>query len=123
MTPNFITCTQALACALRKLKFALLFNLHAKIFNNRVRQNVVRQLLSIGTRVLSAARSVDGNLEILSLPNVADTVKAQQFDGVFDGFALRIEHAGLQSYVNFGFHMVTEVSTASGSELCQNRER
>jgi len=93
-----------------------LFNLHAKIFNDWIRQNVVRQLLSIGTRVVSAARFVDGNLEILSLPNVADTAKAQQLDRVFDGFALWIEHAGLQSYVNFGFHIVTR----QAAERCES---
>src|SRR5262245_20531780 len=107
MTPNFIICNRKLLiCAvfvsqLNKLRYfttqsppenscavfvsqlnkcaASLLNLHPKIFNDRIRQNVVGQLLGIGPRVFGATRSVDGNLEILSLPNVADPVKAQQF--------------------------------------------
>src|ERR1043166_4488538 len=73
----------------------LLLNLHAKVFNYRVRQNLVRQpRCLIAGRFLSHAVAYR-NLEIFSLTNVADALKSEQLDRMFNGLALRIQNAGL----------------------------
>src|ERR1043166_1838697 len=73
----------------------LLLNLHAKVFNYRVRQNLVRQ-----PRCPIAGPSLSGavgyrKLEIFSLTNVADALKSEQLDRMFDGLSLRNQNAGL----------------------------
>ncbi len=56
------------------------------------------------SRLIDAQRAVNRNFKILALANIADAVEAQQLDRMFDGFALRIEHARFESDVNFSFH-------------------
>src|ERR1043166_8501892 len=64
-----------------------------------------RAIFSTDARALRIDRLVERNLKILALPHIFDAGKPEQFDGMLDCFALRIEHAGFQVYVDFGFHL------------------
>src|SRR5712691_8350751 len=94
------------------------FNLHAKVFDDWIRQHLTRHALGLGARLGFAERTIDGNLEIFSLANVADAAVAEQLDRMLDRFALRIQDTWLQRDVNLGFHQqaVRRVRTPSGSE-------
>src|SRR5882724_9566372 len=81
-----------------------LFNLDAKVFDDWIREHVARHTHRFIARLLFTERAVDHNLKVFTLADVADAVKAQQFDRMFDGLALRIKDAGFQGDEDFGFH-------------------
>jgi len=73
----------------------LFFNLNPKVFNDRVGQNFMRQARRLVAGLLFRDAIIHGYLEIFTLSDVADAFEAQQLDGMFNRFALRIEDAWL----------------------------
>src|SRR5437879_3206382 len=70
------------------------FNLHAKVFDDRVRQNLARHARGFLPRIVFGQSAVEGDLEIFSLANVADALVTEQFNRMLNRLALRIEDAG-----------------------------
>src|SRR6185312_3984026 len=69
------------------------------ILDNGVRQKLVGGILQRGFRLrLVGAGKFD--VEHLALPDAGDAIDAERFQRAFDGLALRIENAGLESYGN-----------------------
>ena len=58
----------------------IIFNLYAKVFDDRVRQNLARHPRRFSARVIFIQPTVERDLEILALPNVVDAVVSEQFD-------------------------------------------
>src|SRR5258708_11662632 len=87
----------------KNLRFSSL-DLHTKVFDDGIRQHFARHPFGLGARLGFAERTIDGNLEILSLANIADAAITEQLDRMLDRFALRIQDARLQRDVNLGFH-------------------
>src|SRR2546423_15127797 len=86
-------------------------DLHAKLLDDGVRQNVARQRFGRLTRARLVRRVVQGDLEILALPHVRYPAVAQKLDRVLYGLALRVEHARLQCDVDFCFHWFSVISS------------
>ena len=57
-------------------------------------------------RFLLIHASVERDFEVFALPDVGNSGEPEQLDRMLDGLALRVEHAGLQVYINFGFHLL-----------------
>src|SRR5437763_3251516 len=86
-------------------------DLHAKVLDDGVRQNVARQRRGQLARARLVRRVVQSDLEILALPNVLYPLVAQKLDRVLYGLALRVEHARLQCDVDFCFHGFSVISS------------
>ena len=68
-----------------------------------------RPMRSAISRARFVERSVERDLEILSLSNVPDPVVAEKLDRVLDGFALWVENTRFKCDVNFCFHSLSQI--------------
>src|SRR5258707_4040996 len=104
----------------KNLRFSSL-DLHTKVFDDGIRQHFARHPFGLGARLGFAERTIDGNLEILSLANIADAAITEQLDRMLDRFALRIQDARLQRDVNLGFHVghVSEPQAVATGSITQ----
>jgi len=82
-------------------------NFNSVILDNRIRQNVLRDLLCRSLSFGLAHRTVESDLEVLTLPHISDLFEAHQLDRMMNRLPLRIKDARLQGYVYFCFHIST----------------
>src|SRR5947209_1056773 len=73
------------------------------VFDDRVGEELLAHILDPGAR-RSGVGVLKLQLDQLALTHFADAVEAEPFQGIADGLALRIEHAGLQADMHAGLH-------------------
>jgi hypothetical protein len=82
----------------------LFFEGKTKLLNDGVRKNLARDAFYFRFCFLLGKTAVQGNFEILPLPDFLQTFVADLGQGSVDGFALRIEDALFQRNKNLRFH-------------------
>jgi hypothetical protein len=75
--------------------------LDPEVLDDRVRKQLAAHILDIG--IASAVGKIE--LDELTGTNVVDARKAEPFESVVDGLALRVEDAGLQGNEDARFHL------------------
>ena len=82
-----------------------------KLFNHRIREDLARHALdlALGRRFV---HSVEGDLEVLALPDIGDPLISHLAERTVNGLALGIENGLLERDVNVGFHRTQELYVA-----------
>ena len=69
---------------------SLLIKLNSIVFNHRVSENIAGHSLNVFAGFFSRERVVNGDLEVLALPNIFNSSIADRFNCVMNGLALRV---------------------------------
>src|SRR5205085_2510895 len=82
----------------------LVFEGVAILFNDRVGQNLARNALDFRLSVGFGETAIQTDLEVLSLPNALQPLKAHFVQRALDSLALRIQDTFFERDVNVGSH-------------------